>query len=134
MPVDAPLGKSMRNYLGDTIFNMEVTPNRADCLSVLGIAREISALTGQKLNLPVIKYSETQQPVEDAVTVEIKVPELCPRYCAGLVTGVTIAESPTWMQQRLIASGMRPINNVVDITNYVMLEYGQPLHAFDYHP
>jgi len=132
LPADAPVGKPMADYLGDTIFNLEVTPNRADCLSVIGIAREIAALTGQKLRLPEIHYEETQQPVEKAVAVEIRTPELCPRYCAGLITNVTIADSPTWMQSRLIACGMRPINNIVDITNYVMLEYGQPLHAFDY--
>jgi phenylalanyl-tRNA synthetase beta chain len=132
LPTDAPVGKPMADYLGDTIFNLEVTPNRADCLSVIGIAREIAALTGQKLRLPEIHYEETQQPVEKAVAVEIKATDLCPRYCAGLVNNVTIGDSPTWMQSRLIASGMRPINNVVDITNYVMLEYGQPLHAFDY--
>jgi phenylalanyl-tRNA synthetase beta chain len=132
LPVDAPIGKTMKEYLGDTIFNMEVTPNRADCLSVIGIAREIAALTGSNLTLPEVKYAETEQTVEKAVAVEIKAPELCARYCAALVTDVTIGESPTWMQARLISGGMRPINNVVDITNYVMLEYGQPLHAFDY--
>lgn len=132
LPGDAPVGAPLADYLGDTVFNLEVTPNRADCLSVIGIAREVAALTGSTLHLPEIKYEEALDPIEKAVTVEIASPDLCPRYCAGLITNVTVAESPGWMQQRLTASGMRPINNIVDITNYVMLEYGQPLHAFDY--
>ena len=118
--------------LHDTILNLEVTPNRPDCLSVIGIAREIAALTGQNLHLPAVNYQETTAPIDQQVAVEIIAPDLCPRYCASLIKGVKIADSPGWMQQRLLACGMRPINNIVDITNYVMLEYGQPLHAFDY--
>ncbi len=132
LPPEAPVGASLADYLGDTVLDLEVTPNRPDCLSIIGIAREIAALTGENVRLPDVAYEETALPVEQQVSVEIVAPDLCPRYCASLVTGVKIAESPKWMQQRLLACGMRPINNIVDITNYVMLEYGQPLHVFDY--
>jgi phenylalanyl-tRNA synthetase beta chain len=132
LPADAPVGIPLAEYLGDVIFNLEVTPNRPDCLSVIGIAREVAALTGQKLRQPEVSYSEVEPPVGQQVAVEIVAPDLCPRYCATLIKGVKIAESPSWMQHRLLVGGMRPINNIVDITNYVMLEYGQPLHAFDY--
>jgi len=133
LPSEAPVGTPLADYLGDTIFDLEVTPNRPDCLSIIGIAREIAALTGQSLHLPEAKYKETASSIDEQISVEIVAPDLCPRYCASLLTGVKIAPSPRWMQQRLLACGMRPINNIVDITNYVMLEYGQPLHAFDYH-
>ncbi len=133
LPEDAPVGASLSQYLGDVIFDIKTTPNRPDCLSMLGIAREVAALTGSKLRLPETDYEEQGPVIEEMAAVEILDPDLCPRYCASLVTGVKIAPSPSWMQQRLIAGGMRPINNIVDITNYVMLEYGQPLHAFDYH-
>ncbi len=132
LPPQAPPGTPLADYLGDTILDLDVTPNRADCLSVIGIARELAALTGQRLHIPEITYEETGSPIDGQITVEIADPALCPRYCASLITGVKIAESPKWMQDRLLASGMRPINNVVDVTNYVMLEYGQPLHSFDY--
>lgn len=132
LPSDAPLGVPLTDYLGDTILDLEVTPNRADCLSVIGIAREIAALTGQHLHIPEIKYEEAAMPVDRQISVEITAPDLCPRYCASLVTDIKVASSPDWMQHRLLACGMRPINNIVDITNYVMLEYGQPLHGFDY--
>jgi phenylalanyl-tRNA synthetase beta chain len=132
LPDDAPVGTPLADYLGDIVLNLEVTPNRPDCLSVIGIAREIAALTGQSLHLPEINYEEEKPSIEEQMAVEILDPDLCPRYCASLIKGVKIAESPPWMQQRLLASGMRPISNIVDVTNYVMLEYGQPLHAFDY--
>jgi len=133
LPMEAPVGTPLADYLGDAIFDLDITPNRPDCLSVVGIAREIAALTGQDLHLPEVSYEESASPIDQQISVEIVAPALCPRYCASLITGVKIAESPKWMQQRLLACGMRPINNIVDITNYVMLEYGQPLHAFDYH-
>lgn len=129
---DAPVGMPLAEYMGDTILDLTVTANRGDCLSMIGIAREVAALTGQTARVPEIIYEEEEAPVERSVSVEIDDPELCPRYCASLVTDVKIGPSPEWMQERLIASGMRPISNIVDITNYVMLEYGQPLHAFDY--
>lgn len=133
LPPDAPVGIALRDYLGDVILDLDVTPNRPDCLSMIGIAREVAALTGELLRLPAVDYQESGGPVGDLASVEITEPDLCPRYCASLITGINIAPSPDWLQQRLNSCGMRPINNVVDVTNYVMLEYGQPLHAFDYH-
>ncbi|MBI4180679.1 MAG: phenylalanine--tRNA ligase subunit beta [Chloroflexi bacterium] len=132
LPADAPVGTSLADYLGDAILNLEITPNRPDCLSVIGIAREMAVLTGQTLHLPEVSYEESASSIEQQISVDITDPDLCPRYCVSLITGVTVAESPGWLQQRLLAGGMRPINNIVDVTNYVMLEYGQPLHAFDY--
>jgi phenylalanyl-tRNA synthetase beta chain len=132
LPSGAPVGVPLSQYLGDTIYDIKVTPNRADCLSVIGIAREVAALTDQRTHIAEPGYAEEGNPIDEAISIEIADPDLCSRYCASLVTGVKIGPSPQWMQQRLIAGGMRPISNVVDITNYVMLEYGQPLHAFDY--
>jgi phenylalanyl-tRNA synthetase beta chain len=133
LPPEAPIGVPLGAYLGDVILDLDITPNRPDCLSVMGIAREIAALTGESLRLPEIHYEEMEKPIDSFVSVDIADPDLCPRYCASLVTGIKIAPSPSWLQQCLNSCGMRPINNVVDVTNYVMLEYGQPLHAFDYH-
>ncbi|MCD6391046.1 MAG: phenylalanine--tRNA ligase subunit beta [Dehalococcoidia bacterium] len=133
LPPDAPIGMALSAYLGDVIFDLDITPNRPDCLSVIGIAREIAALTGEPLRLPEIHYTELEDSIGSFASVDIAEPNLCPRYCASLITGIKIAPSPSWLQRRLNSYGMRPINNVVDITNYVMLEYGQPLHAFDYH-
>jgi len=132
LPADAPVGMPLADYLGDVVLDLDVTPNRPDCLCVIGIAREVAALTGQKLHAPEIAYEEAGPPIDQHIAVEIIDADLCPRYCASLITGVKIGQSPPWMQQRLLACGMRPINNVVDVTNYVMLELGQPLHAFDY--
>jgi phenylalanyl-tRNA synthetase beta chain len=133
LPSEAPIGVPLGAYLGDVILDLDVTPNRPDCLSVIGIAREIAVLTGEPLHLPEIHYEEREKPIDSLASVDVVDPDLCPRYCASLVTGIKIAPSPSWLQQRLNSCGMRPINNVVDVTNYVMLEYGQPLHAFDYH-
>jgi phenylalanyl-tRNA synthetase beta chain len=132
LPADAPVGMALDEYMGDVVFDFELTPNRADCLSVIGIARETAALTGQTVHLPDTSYEEKGEAIEGQITIDIQAPDLCPRYSAGLVKNVTIAESPAWMKQRLTAAGLRPINNLVDVTNYVMLEYGQPLHSFDY--
>jgi len=132
LPADAPTGIPLVDYLGDSILDLDVTPNRPDCLSIIGIARELAALTEQSLCLPEVSYEEALSSIDQQISVEIAAPDLCPRYCASLITGVKVAESPGWIQQRLLACGLRPINNIVDITNYVMLEYGQPLHAFDY--
>ena len=119
-------------YLGDTVIDLDVTPNRPDCLSVIGIARETAALTGQKSRtFRKLTIPRRQRRLVRKIAVEIQAPDLCPRYCASLITDIKIKPSPQWMQDRLIASGMRPINNIVDISNYVMLEYGQPLHTFD---
>jgi phenylalanyl-tRNA synthetase beta chain len=128
----APVGMSLAEFMGDVILDLDITPNRPDCLSVIGIAREVAALTGQEVRQPDIGYDETGAPIDRQIAVEIIAPDLCPRYSASLITGVKIAPSPLWLQQRVLAGGMRPINNVVDITNFVMLEYGEPLHAFDY--
>jgi phenylalanyl-tRNA synthetase beta chain len=133
LPSEVSIGTPLSTYLGDVIFDLDVTPNRPDCLSVIGVAREISALTGEPLCLSSINYEELEDSIGSFASVDIAEPDLCPRYCASLITGIKIVPSPSWLQQRLNSCGMRPINNVVDVTNYVMLEYGQPLHAFDYH-
>jgi phenylalanyl-tRNA synthetase beta chain len=132
LPPDAPVGTPLSEYMGDTILDLDITPNRPDLLSVIGIAREVAALTGKEMNPPDTTYTEMGEPIEGKASVEIADPDLCPRYCASLITNVKIGPSPPWMEQRLIAAGMRPINNIVDVTNYVMLEFGQPLHAFDF--
>ncbi len=132
LPDDAPVGTPLADYMGDIILDLDITPNRADCLSVIGIAREVAALTGQTMHITEVTYEEAGSPTDEQISIEISAPDLCPRYAASLIKRVKIAESPAWMQQRLLASGMRPINNLVDVTNYVMLEYGQPLHSFDY--
>ncbi len=133
LPADAPVGVLLADYMGDVIFDLDITPNRPDCLSVIGIAREVAALTGQEVRLPDAGYDEAAAPIDQQVSAEIADPDLCPRYSASLITDIKVAPSPAWMQQRILAGGMRPINNIVDVTNYVMLEYGEPLHAFDYH-
>jgi len=132
LPADAPVGKKFAEYVGpgDTVFDIEVTPNRPDWLSVIGIAREVAALTGNPLKLPEITIAEAGT---NDVTVRVEAPELCPRYTARLIRGVKIGPSPAWLKQLLAKVGMRAINNVVDVTNYVLLETGHPLHAFDYH-
>ncbi|MFP4640786.1 MAG: phenylalanine--tRNA ligase subunit beta [Dehalococcoidia bacterium] len=132
LPGDAPTGKPLADYMGDTVLNVSVTPNRPDCLSMIGIAREVAALTGSDLHLPEAQYREQDVSTEDMISIEIVDPDLCPRYSAGIIQDVKIAPSPQWMQERLLAAGQRPISNIVDVTNFVMLEYGQPLHAFDY--
>ncbi|MFA4836727.1 MAG: phenylalanine--tRNA ligase subunit beta [Dehalococcoidia bacterium] len=133
LPKDAPIGKLLAEYMGDTVFDITVTPNRPDCLNMIGIAREIAALTGEKMRLPEARYKEEETSTGEMIAIEILNPDLCPRYCGGIIKNVKIGPSPKWMQDRLLAAGMRPINNIVDITNFVMLEYGQPLHAFDYY-
>ncbi|MCL2679141.1 MAG: phenylalanine--tRNA ligase subunit beta [Dehalococcoidia bacterium] len=132
LPDDAPLGGLVADYLGDIIFDLEVTPNRPDMLSMLGIAREAAALTGNSAHEPDLGYTEAGEPIEKRVSVEIQNTELCPRYCAALVTGVKIGPSPGWLKEAVNSAGIRSINNVVDIANFVMMEYGQPLHTFDY--
>ena len=129
---DAPVGVPLAEYLGDAVLDVEVTPNRPDCLSILGIAHEVAALTGAAVTEPNLSYDEDETSIESQARIEIADPDLCYRYTASLIHGIRIAESPRWMQDALIKAGLRPINNIVDITNYVMLEYGQPLHAFDF--
>ena len=132
LPEDAPAGMPLFDYLGDSILELELTPNRPDCLSMLGVAQEVAALTGSEVASPDVTYEEEERSAGEMATVEIGDPDLCGRYTASIVSGLKIGPSPAWMQERLKACGMRPINNVVDITNYVMMEYGQPLHAFDF--
>ena len=129
---DAPIGMPLKEYMGDSILDIEVTPNRPDCLSILGLAHEVAALTDEQVTEPNSSYEELGDDIESQVTINLDSSNLCNRYTAALITGITVAESPAWMQEALIKAGQRPINNVVDITNYVMLEYGQPLHAFDF--
>ena len=124
-------GLGVEEHDGD-VLELEVTSNRGDWLSAQGIAREIGAMTGARARAPFVELQETGAPIEGMVSVEIENPADCARYVARLVTGVTVAPSPPWMQQRLLECGVRPINNVVDVSNYVMLELGQPLHCFDF--
>ena len=129
---DAPVGTPLAAYLGDAILNLDLTPNRPDWMSMLGVAREVAALTGAEVREPEHTYADQDESAPAKVAVEIADSDLCSRYVAAVIEGVRLGPSPQWLQQRLIAGGMRPINNVVDITNYVMLELGQPLHAFDF--
>ena len=129
---DAPVGMSLQEYMGDVVIDFEVTPNLSHCLCMIGIARDVAALTGSSLRLPEPVLHADGPDIEGQVDVEIADPDLCSRYSAGLISGIKIGPSPFWMQRRLSMAGMRPINNIVDVTNYVMLENGQPLHAFDY--
>lgn len=132
LPPEAPIGRPVAEVLGDVILDIDPTPNRPDCLSVLGIAREVAALTAREVRLPPADYPEGDPPAADQVAVHIEAPDLCSRYCAAVIRGVEVGPSPSWLQARLRAVGLRPINTIVDITNYVMWEHGQPLHAFDY--
>lgn len=132
LPPDAPVGTPLAEYLGDTLLEIDITPNRPDCLSVLGVAWEVAALTGEPITPPPLDYPEDGPPIEGLAAVEIADPDLCSRYCATIIQGVKVGPSPRWLQERLLSYGMRPINNIVDVTNYVMVEMGQPLHAFDF--
>ena len=131
---DVEVGSDAIEALGlhDTVFEYEVTSNRVDCFSIIGIAREAAATFRLPFHPPVITTTGNEEKAEDYISVEVKDQELCPRYIARVVKNIKIAPSPKWMQRRLAASGIRPINNLVDITNYVMEEYGQPMHAYDY--
>lgn len=117
--------------LSDHVVDFEITPNRPDCLSVIGMAREAAAVFGKELKYPDTKVQHEEGSVEDYISVEVKRTDLCPRYTARAIKDVKIGQSPWWLQRSLMHAGMRPINNIVDITNFVMMEYGQPLHAFD---
>ena len=128
-----PLGSDVPEMLGlrDVNFEYEITSNRVDCFSVLGIAREVAATFRKPFLPPVVNETGNDENASDYIKVEVKDPDLCPRYVARIVKNIKIGPSPQWMQRRLAACGIRPINNIVDITNYVMEEYGQPMHAFD---
>ena len=136
LPANAPVGAKLKDFLGsDTVIDWGVTPNRPDWLSHIGIAREMAAVFDSRktFRLPDVKLTETAAAaVTDVTSVEVRDPDLCPRYIARVIRNVKIGPSPEWMQKALSAVGFRPINNVVDITNYVLMECGQPLHAFDY--
>jgi phenylalanyl-tRNA synthetase beta chain len=133
LPEDAPVGESAISYLGldDTVVEYEITSNRVDCFSILGIAREAAATFGKEFVPPVVTETGNNEDVNDYIKVSVKDDKLCSRYTARIVKNIKIAPSPEWMQRRLRAQGIRPINNIVDITNYVMEEYGQPMHAYD---
>ena len=133
-PEDAVVGESAVKALGldDVVFEYEITSNRVDCYSVVGIAREAAATFRKPFCPPVVTASGNSEDAHDYIKVTVQDPELCPRYTARVVKNIKIAPSPVWMQRRLASCGIRPINNIVDITNYVMEEYGQPMHAYDY--
>ena len=137
LPDNAKVGQPFAEHLGrssgDVVYDLEVTPNRPDLNSVIGIAREISAITGNPLRLPQIEEKTSGTPTSSVVSIEIQDAELCPRYVARIIKGVKVGPSPGWLKQRLEQVGIRSISNVVDVTNYVLMEVGQPLHAFDYH-
>lgn len=134
MGKDAVVGSDAIEALGlhDVVFEYEITSNRVDCYSVLGIAREAAATFNKPFVPPVVTKTGNDEDVNDMVQVEVQAEDLCPRFCARLVKNIKIGPSPDWMQRRLAASGIRPINNIVDITNYVMEEFGQPMHAYDF--
>ena len=131
---DAVVGESAVKALGldDVVFEYEITSNRVDCFSVVGIAREVAATFHKEFKPPVVTSTGNDEDVNDYIKVKVENTDLCPRYCARVVKNIKIGPSPKWMQRRLASNGIRPINNIVDITNYVMEEYGQPMHAYDY--
>jgi len=133
LPEDAPVGMDAKAYLGldDVVYEIEVTPNRADWASMIGVARELAAKYGTALRLPENAVAESAEGVSTLTSATVDAPDLCPRYMGRALTGVQVGPSPGWLSKRLLAAGMRPINNIVDITNFVLLETGQPLHAFD---
>lgn len=134
LPVSAKVGDSMKSFGNwtDPVFELGLTPNRADCLGMIGVAREIAALQKTGWRRPEARICDTTGSIENITSITIQAPHLCRRYAASVITDITVGPSPFWLQDRLLAIGQRPINNVVDITNYVMMETGQPLHAFDY--
>ena len=135
LPDDIQIGAPIVEALGldDVVLELEITPNRPDCLSMIGVAREISVTTGNPLRLPEVNVQQGRTDIHNLTSVTIEAPDLCPRYAARVIQGIKIAPSPAWLQRRLEAIGVGTINNIVDITNYVLMEYGHPLHAFDYH-
>lgn len=134
LPEDAVVGTPIAEYLGltDTVIDLEITPNRPDCLSMVGFAREVGAMYGLDWREPAAQLEEADEPIEGQVSVTIDDAERCPRYTARLIKGVKVGPSPDWLVERLTAIGQRSINNIVDVTNYVLFELGQPLHTFDF--
>ena len=135
LPDDTQIGAPLVEALGldDIVLELEITPNRPDCLSMIGVAREISVTTGNPLKLPEVSVQSGMADIHNLTSVTIEAPDLCPRYAARVIRGIKIAPSPAWLQRRLEAIGVGTINNIVDITNYVLMEYRHPLHAFDCH-
>lgn len=129
---DAPIGMPLADFMGEIVLELEITPNLARCLSIIGVAREVAALTGKSVRLPSRQIQFTDETADSKVSIKIEDPELSARYSAMYLSDVKIGPAAGWIQRRLTYAGMRPINNMVDVTNYVMLEWGQPLHAFDY--
>ncbi len=132
LPPETPVGVPLREVLGETIIDLDIKAHRGDLYCMIGIAREVAAFSGKQLHTPAIKVTEHGRPASELMSLVVEDSDLCPRYTARVITGVKIGPSPHWLAERLAHVGLRSINNVVDITNYVMLEYGQPLHAFDY--
>src|SRR5581483_3591133 len=130
-PSETP-GRSLAGVLGDDVLELAIKPGRGDCLAVIGIAREVAALTGRSVRIPPATVTERGEPIAQGFQVRIEAPEVCPRFVARLVRDVTIGQSPWWLQSLLHAADVRSINNVVDVTNFIMLEWGKPLHAYDY--
>ncbi|HYK95275.1 MAG TPA: phenylalanine--tRNA ligase subunit beta [Candidatus Dormibacteraeota bacterium] len=126
-----PLGAKLTNLYGDVVLDVDVKPNRGDALSILGIAREVAAVTGGTVRMPTIEVAEPGEPIESRLTVQVADARLCPRFVGRWIDGVRVGSSPDWVQMRLLAAGIRPISNVVDASNYVMVELGKPIHTFD---
>ncbi|MDQ6661078.1 MAG: phenylalanine--tRNA ligase subunit beta, partial [Chloroflexota bacterium] len=129
---DVEIGQRLVDVEGEVVLDFSIKAHRGDLSSIIGIAREVSALTGKPLRIPQPAFSEQGKSASEMVQITVEDTKLCPRYSARIMSGVKIGPSPGWMGRRLLAAGMRPINNIVDITNYVMLEFGQPLRGFDY--
>ncbi len=132
LDADTPLGVPLVDILGETVLDFSIKAHRGDLSSIIGIAREVAALTKQELRIPQLVIHEQGTPVTEMAQVTIEAPDLCSRFSARVISNIQLGPSPSWMGRRLLAAGMRPISNVVDITNYVMLEFGQPLHGYDY--
>jgi phenylalanyl-tRNA synthetase beta chain len=132
LPPDTPIGAPLARIIGEPVIDLDIKAHRGDLFSVTGVAREVSAFSGRELRLPTTQLKEAGTPAAKLMKLEVRDPDLCPRYTSRVVRDVQIGPSPAWLAERLVLAGMRPINNVVDITNYCMLELGQPLHAFDY--
>ena len=131
LPAGTPLGRPLVELFGDVVLDVDVKPNRGDALSIVGLAREIAATTGGAVRLPPTDLVESGRPTAERLSVEVRDPDLCPRFVGRWVGGVTVGPSPDWVQMRLLAAGLRPISNVVDASNYVMVELGKPIHTFD---
>ncbi|NOZ72890.1 MAG: phenylalanine--tRNA ligase subunit beta, partial [Chloroflexi bacterium] len=132
LPDDAPVGMPLADYLGDVVFDLAVTPNMIRIASIIGVARAVAAITGAQLHIPMPTWQTEDPPASDYCDVRIDAPDLCYRFTATIIRDVTVQPSPFWMQHRLKLMGQRPISNLVDVSNYVMFEWGKPLHAFDY--